>query len=424
MWSPTTNTSRHFSHTFLRVKILRVEGREIFSELRAVARLINQPSPATLQICRAKLSPAAPTGPLAGRALWLCLCDQMGKDADEHTCQICLDKVKPDDALSLACNSNHVICGECSYDYANSVLQDATFPPKCSMCRAPLPLAAFERVLKPNQHATYLSIAAMHDLKLGESLVNCTHCSYFEIRTDDPSLFYCPREDCKVGHCCTCKARLPSICEDDDDDGFDEDSKQAEHLRHLGCGALRVEKKLFDEALQKGSSMACPSCGVLGRKDGMCTHMSCACGTIWCYVCELGEGECDKAPRKGSVACTPVASEARMYAHNEDYEYNWKRCPMYLNLLQNVDEGWGNLKGEDGDEDDADKDDEDEEVFEEYCVSKLHQWRTLRLLKELKDKIGETKWSELKEAFHSVRHCGFRVRCLTILSVPSSVLHV
>mmetsp|Transcript_94771 Transcript_94771/g.138384 ORF Transcript_94771/g.138384 Transcript_94771/m.138384 type:complete len:362 (+) Transcript_94771:173-1258(+) len=331
----------------------------------------------------------------------------MGKDEVDKKCEICFDEVEPDDVLSLACNSNHLICGECSYNYANSVLQDASFPPKCSTCRAPMPLAAFERVLKPEQHATYLNIAAMHDLELGESVVNCTHCSYFEIRTDEPCLFYCQKPDCKVGHCCTCKANLPLIGEDDDDDGFEEDSKQAEHLRHLKCGALKVEKKLFEQALQKGSSMACPSCGVLGRKDGMCTHMTCACGTTWCYVCELGEGECDKAPRKDSMVMrTPMTSEAGMYAHNEDYEYNSKRCPMYLNLLQIVDEAWGNPTGED-DEDDA-EDGEDEEVFEEYCVSKLHHWRTLRLLKELKNKLGAPKWTELKDAFESVRNCGFR----------------
>jgi len=337
----------------------------------------------------------------------------MGKNEVDRKCEIRLDKVKPDDVLSLACNSNHLICGDCSYNYANSVLQDAVFPPKCSTCRAPMPLAAFERGLKPEQHATYLNIAAMHDLKLGESVVNCTHCSYFEIRTDESCLFYCA--GCKVGYSCTCKVDLPLIGEDDDDDGFGEDSKQAEHLRHLRCGALRVEKKLFEEAIQKGSSQTCPSCGVLGRKDGMCTHMSCACGTMWCYVCELGEGDCDKAPREDSMLLrTPLTSEARMYSHNEDYKYNSKRCPMFLNILQSVDEAWGNPIGED-DENDA-EDDQDEEVFGEYCVSKLHHWRTLRLLKELKNKLGTPKWTELKDAFESARNCGFRVRYLAVLT--------
>jgi hypothetical protein len=35
---------------------------------------------------------------------------------------------------------------------------------------------------------------------------------------------------------------------------------------HLKCGALKREKDLFDEALEKGSQMPCPSCGISGRK--------------------------------------------------------------------------------------------------------------------------------------------------------------
>jgi len=64
-----------------------------------------------------------------------------------------------------------------------------------------------------------------------------------------------------------------------------------------------------------------------------------------------------------------------------------------------VDEAW-RLKDDEADE-------EDEEKFEEFCVSKLHRWRTLRLLKKVKDDMGAEKWAELKDAFATVRHSGF-----------------
>ena len=322
------------------------------------------------------------------------------KDEERAKCQVCFDEVAPEDALALSCGSSHVICGECSHTYADSVLQGgpSSFPPKCAVCRAPMPLANFERVLTAEQRTTFVNLLAMTSLEDGEGIVSCTQCGYFEIRTDHPDLFFCKAQDCGQGHCCTCKSTLPAIDEDEADDGFEDDSKQAEILRHLLCGALKEEKRAFDEALERGSSLPCPSCGVSGRKDGMCTHMSCVCGTVWCYVCGLTEGECDKGKLS---AAADADSEARMYKHNEDFEFNEKRCPMYLNQLEQVDEAWG-LEDDEADE-------ADEEVFEEFCVSKLHRWRTLRLLKQVKDAMDESKWSELKKTFASVRNCGFSV---------------
>ena len=82
-----------------------------------------------------------------------------------------------------------------------------------------------------------------------------------------------------------------------------------------------------------------------------------------------------------------------------------------------VDEAW-RLKDDEADE-------EDEEKFEEFCVSKLHRWRTLRLLKKVKDDMGAEKWAELKDAFATVRHSGFAVSanscrdflCVTLTSL-------
>ena len=147
----------------------------------------------------------------------------------------------------------------------------------------------------------------------------------------------------------------------------------------------------------------CTTCALLltslmHTTDGMCTHMSCACGTIWCYCCGMSESECDKALRAGGSGSVVQAS---IYEHNKDFDTNLKRCPMYLNQLQDVDEAWC-LEDDEADE-------EDEEKFEEFCVSKLHRWRTLQLLKKVKDDMGAEKWADLKDTFPTVRHSGFTV---------------
>jgi len=195
----------------------------------------------------------------------------------------------------------------------------SAFPPKCSLCRGPVPLGMFERILNPEQHTIYLNLVAMTQLSPGETVVNCTHCPYFEIRTDLPALFWCA--NCTVAHCHTCKATLPKMDEagdDEDEDDFLEKQGsnsssvcaralapaeslrltqqstthtlldpeiryEAEVERHLKCGVLGSEKELFDKALATGSQMPCPSCGVSGRK-GLVLHSQRATTSHACVV--------------------------------------------------------------------------------------------------------------------------------------------
>lgn len=72
-------------------------------------------------------------------------------------------------------------------------------------------------------------------------------------------------------HCLECKFAFPALNEDNEEDEFMEG--QELRVKHLNCHALRNEKKKFDEALAAGNGVKCPGCGVLGRKDGTCTHM-------------------------------------------------------------------------------------------------------------------------------------------------------
>jgi len=149
-----------------------------------------------------------------------------GKADKEERCVVCSDEVGAGDALALSCSAKHVLCCECSAVYTDSVLSGgvSAFPPKCSLCLGPVPLGMFERILNREQHTTYLNLVAMTQLSAGEAVVNCTHCAYFEIRTDLPALFWCA--NCKVGHCHTCKATLPKMDEDGDDEDEDFLEKQ------------------------------------------------------------------------------------------------------------------------------------------------------------------------------------------------------
>lgn len=315
--------------------------------------------------------------------------DQKGKQQDDNkeTCCICCDTFDPnEDGGSFACVASHFYCGECSDIFVNSVLAGAgSMPPKCSLCRGEIPPLMFERLLDEEQTSTYLTYLAMQALEPNERIVSCTSCSYFEVRTDVPALFFCTA--CGQGHCFHCKVNLPIVESDEDDDGFAAGSKQAEISTHFECAEFAEAKGIVDKALTGGSKMPCPGCGLMGRKDEVeCMHMNCVrCGASWCYCCGLSVTVCDKAPRHGG---DPI------YGHNEDWELNPRRCPMYLSNIIEVDEEW---------EEDID----DEEGYEAACLDKFHRWRTLNLLSDAKRRIGTQMWARLRERYASVQNCGF-----------------
>lgn len=293
-------------------------------------------------------------------------------------CVSCLDVIRGSDALKLTCQSSHTLCGECSAIFCQSIMAEgnaAVAPnPKCTVCRAPIPALAFERTLPAGLLPSYLTYMMMQTLGEDELLLSCVSCNYSEVHVDDPPIFFCKDPECGAVHCLGCKFKFPPLDEEEDDD--DEFSGgQALRETHLLCYELRDEKEAFDKAIVAGNGMPCPGCGVVGRKDGMCTHMICSgCEQEWCYLCGLSVDDCDKAPRTGDAADEPI------YGHNEDWETNPLRCPMYINKIAEIDEDW--VLSEDTIDSDGEYDDElDEEDFENLCLDKFHKWQALQKLK-------------------------------------------
>lgn len=196
------------------------------------------------------------------------------------------------DSCSLKCLSGHTLCGECSVSFVDSILAGgpSCVPPKCSICRGLLPLKAFERILTTAQMNLYLSYVAMSKLEKGEEVVSCVQCSYHEIRTDKPPIFYCRHPACRSIHCCNCKRVLEMPDEDLAPTDAEFEAQQMKIAKHFECAELAEEKAKFDQALEEGNGVRCPGCGARGRKDSQCCHMYCAgCGVEYCYVRERAE---------------------------------------------------------------------------------------------------------------------------------------
>ena len=76
---------------------------------------------------------------------------------------------------------------------------------------------------------------------------------------------------------------------------------------------------------------------------------------------------------------------------------------MYISQIAEVDPDWFFLMQEiEGGFEGV-----DEEEIEEACLDKLHRWRALQKLRDLRDELGEEQWHKLYETFASVRNCGY-----------------
>jgi hypothetical protein len=306
----------------------------------------------------------------------------------------------------MECPAGHHMCPECSPVYVESIMSETSsaLPPKCPICRGEIPCGQFERLLNDEQMQAFLNHMCTTTLQEGEKLCACTSCSYFEIRVDEPPLFFCT--NCGSNHCMNCKATLPVIEEEDYEDNTADEKQQAIE-RHFICATLRTEKAIVEEAIEAGNTMSCPGCGLRGRKDdSACMHMLCSsCSTVWCYFCGLSEATCDKATREGVASVEPI------YGHNEDWQTNPLRCPMYLTTICEVDPEWPDPDefGYDSEDDEDDENDEDVDA-DSHCLNYFHRIRTLKLLHAAREKVGATTFQQLRHHFPSIREIGFSAK--------------
>ncbi|CAB9511898.1 IBR domain [Seminavis robusta] len=310
----------------------------------------------------------------------------------------------------LACPGSHFMCTECTGVYVKSVLSDleSSYPPKCSMCKAHFDLGHFERQLTSKQQLQVQLFAAQRKLLPGQELMQCSSCNALEIVTPTKKaplvLWWC--KVCFHGTCVVCQKALPLACQK----GAVNTAKHSHEL----CLRFHHVKTAMEQALEKGSKMACPGCGLAGRKDDACTHMTCPkCETKWCYVCGLDVHQCDKAPPRRHRENDEDDDVDDIFLHNQDWQYNPARCPMYLTQILEVDLGW---MGENWEANARDEDFDDDE----RCLDYFHRFQTIRLLQQVRAEVGTKEFDAAFEAFDSLRNSGYTLE--EIISTDTTTL--
>lgn len=298
-----------------------------------------------------------------------------GKDKDEKSqsrwCGVCNEKLALDHH-GIRCKNSHHLCGECSQNFKDSVMNDAypeLFPPKCGFCACEVDLPSFERQLTEAQRETFLTMMMLNQLPEDEVLQTCPFCPFFCTRVlgeggsvAEATFLHCMGRGCEKVSCTLCLKECIA-CEDSDEE---DQAVRLGMVEHFACaekettwGTIRRE---FEEAIETGIKFPCPVCGHRGVKDDACTHMTCeSCHTVWCYICGLDTKSeaCSKAPS---------GDAAPEYRHNINWHAKLSRCPMDLSEICEVDESWP----QDGEE----------------AKEHLHRLRCLRNLRAVYDKMG------------------------------------
>ncbi|CAF3756837.1 unnamed protein product [Rotaria socialis] len=302
------------------------------------------------------------------------------KTKDEILCETCGDQLEPDHP-GIQCVQGHHYCTECSANIVRLFFSEPeqNIPLRCQKCCIELIPNVFERQLTEEQLEIYINHILVFSLAKGflrgdERLDHCPFCTNAVIRNINASyIFYCDHPECGKVSCLICRKACAKI-----EDDYAMDEEIAEMEKHFKCAELADDKHELDRYVELGQKMPCPTCGLAGMKDDACTHMTCLkCSQLWCYFCGKKVEDCERARD----------SNNGIIDHNHNWERNPKRCPMYLTQLRELDNRWP------------------EDEFE--CLAMFHRNRSLRLLREAFEKLGEERIKQVDDHFNTITTCGF-----------------
>ncbi|CAF2501590.1 unnamed protein product [Rotaria sp. Silwood2] len=297
----------------------------------------------------------------------------------KRSCGICESNIAVTDTYLTCTNEKcrKVTCAHCISTMINIFFAQPTlsYPLQCGACKTTFNKLSVESVIiNKHYYEQYIAYVlplywSQECLQANEELVQCPFCLYLEIHTTDA----CPIQFLNCQHP-NCGKRSCLICYNAVQDDIGE-------LTHrTRCVEYRYCKALIEEAIETGSLRQCPHCKLTGIKDSNCTHMTCGrCHGKWCYFCGTKEEECDVDDDE-----YPDLSK-----HNDGWESNANRCPMYISKVYEVDERWPT------DEDD--------------CLEFFHRCVTLRNLYDVLESIGEDSLRRLNDEFDIIDRCGYSI---------------
>eukprot|EP01017_Pseudomicrothorax_dubius_P017154 TRINITY_DN19469_c0_g1_i1.p1 TRINITY_DN19469_c0_g1~~TRINITY_DN19469_c0_g1_i1.p1 ORF type:complete len:458 (+),score=145.36 TRINITY_DN19469_c0_g1_i1:115-1488(+) len=185
---------------------------------------------------------------------------------------------------------------------------------QCPACKKPFNESNFSSLLNEEQKKAIDRIV-WKQLERDQT-IRCAFCGYFEHceSSDGIDVFHCRNgEECGKVTCLICYKEVKRK-----DDNFDWEE-------HIPCQELKDVKHEVQQTVERASTQRCPECGLDGRKDLNCTHITCVrCSGMFCYLCGM----------------SAEAFNWDFCEHNEGWETDYSKCTQYLTNICDVDPDW------------------------------------------------------------------------------------
>ncbi|KAI0702019.1 hypothetical protein C8T65DRAFT_265390 [Cerioporus squamosus] len=235
-----------------------------------------------------------------------------------HQCAACQSSFPIHErAVTAPCGHQYHV--DCMLTLVETSLQAlSSFPPRC--CRQTIPSEVFDRYMSRSLRSAHAERQAEYDCPKRVYCAN-PRCSHFLGPRDKRipiRVLKCPASSCGTCTCARCKAYV------------DGPASRHECTHDPGHRAT----------LRLGSRMGwvrCPTCEELIERHGGCAHMTCVCGTDFCYRCRAVWKTCNCVDWGDGVGADD--REARLFAPLEEGGDLRPQLALWIPPVQERDRG-------------------------------------------------------------------------------------
>ncbi|KAH9852449.1 hypothetical protein C2E23DRAFT_181059 [Lenzites betulinus] len=212
-------------------------------------------------------------------------------------CTACRAQLAAQDADAIRVPCEHLYHSECLVALVNvAMATPSQFPPSC--CRRPIPTSQFLWLLTSTQRETFALLETERSTTRPLYCAN-PRCSRFLGARDKRvpvRILACPDRTCTTRTCARCKAAV------------EESTTANTHV----CAHSTDHRAVVRLGTTLGW-VRCPGCEQLVERNGGCPHMTCRCGTEFCYSCgkHYNGCVCHEPHPVNIIACYPPAPDER-----------------------------------------------------------------------------------------------------------------
>ncbi|BFZ54361.1 hypothetical protein PYCC9005_001395 [Savitreella phatthalungensis] len=217
-----------------------------------------------------------------------------------YACEICLDYKPGVECAELPCK--HCFCSACLHEmFALYIREGLIEKVVCPLCAEELPRPLLRSLVTTEEYNRYAKLVIRRRIEALPSSTRCPRefCAAAVERPDpDDKLAVCG--ECEYAFCADCLRGWHGVQEP-----CRRSTLSAEFARHYLAATTDEQRKLdrlygprniqrllldleHDELARKwvdANAMRCPECETAVERSMGCAHMTCRCGTHWCFNC-------------------------------------------------------------------------------------------------------------------------------------------